>query len=406
MNGLNHREEMESLILAVSLVTLGVALGEYVFYNLVVAFAGLLRVPKRSFDFTPPVTVVIPAYDEEQHLRRKLENVLALEYPRELMEIIVVDDGSTDRTSEVAREFEDKGVKLIRSEERRGKIFVQKMAFSEANTEIVCITDATVLTQADALRKLAAHMADPQVGAVSACIRVRNRDANYLTRVAQFLFDIQNAQKLGESMLDSAAGLFGQFSLVRREAVGDFSTDVIYEDREFGIALRKRGFRARLEPGAAAGYHAPETLADFSRQKQRNIGAMTQSLVRHRNLLFNPRYGWYGLLIFPEYSLFRMLRIYLLAVSFVAALMYIALVGPASGAALLCSMTVAVFVAYIVGTALLAPLVAEPARFLLDIFAAIPAMALVAFHLGTAVIRYFRGDFTALWERVKRQRTV
>ena len=68
---------------------------------------------------------------------------------------------------------------------------------------------------------------------------VRNRDENYITRVSQFLFDIQNAQKLGESMLDSAAGLFGQMSLVRREAVGDFSTDVIYEDREFGIALTR-----------------------------------------------------------------------------------------------------------------------------------------------------------------------
>jgi cellulose synthase/poly-beta-1,6-N-acetylglucosamine synthase-like glycosyltransferase len=249
-------------------------------------------------------------------------------------------------------------------------------------------------------------MADAQVGAVSARIRVRNRDVNYLTRVAQFLFDIQNAQKFGESMLDSAAGLFGQFSLVRREAVGDFSTDVIYEDREFGIALRERGFRARLEPGATAGYHAAETLDDFSRQKQRNIGAMTQSLARHRNLLFNPRYGWYGLLIFPEYSLFRMLRIYLLAVSFVGAFVYVAAFEPASAVALLVSMTGAVFVAYVVGTALLAPLVAEPGRFLLDIFTAIPAMALVALHLATAVVRYFRGDFTALWERVKRQRTV
>jgi cellulose synthase/poly-beta-1,6-N-acetylglucosamine synthase-like glycosyltransferase len=397
---------MGSFILAISLVALGIALGEYVLYNLVIVFAGLLRYPRRDFDFTPPITVVIPAYNEERHLGRRLENVLASDYPRELMEVIVVDDGSTDRTAEVAREFEDEGVRLIRSEERRGKIYVQKMAFSEANADIVCITDATVVTPPDALRKLASHMADAQVGAVSARIRVRNRDVNYLTRVAQFLFDIQNAQKFGESMLDSAAGLFGQFSLVRREAVGDFSTDVIYEDREFGIALRERGFRARLEPGATAGYHAAETLDDFSRQKQRNIGAMTQSLARHRNLLFNPRYGWYGLLIFPEYSLFRMLRIYLLAVSFVGAFVYVAAFEPASAVALLVSMTGAVFVAYVVGTALLAPLVAEPGRFLLDIFTAIPAMALVALHLATAVVRYFRGDFTALWERVKRQRTV
>ncbi|UCD56209.1 MAG: glycosyltransferase, partial [Candidatus Hydrogenedentota bacterium] len=236
---------MASLILAISLGALWIALGEYVFYNFIILFAGLLRSTKRPQEFTPPITVIIPAHNEEKHIRRKLENALCSDYPRELLEVMVIDDGSTDRTAEIVREFEGDGVKLVRTGERQGKIFAQKIAFSRASTELVAITDATVLMPSDGFRKLAAHLSDPRVGAVSASVSVRNRDVNYLTRVSKFLFDIQNAQKLGESSLDSAAGLFGQLSLIRRDAVGDFSTDVIYEDREFGITLRKRGYRAR-----------------------------------------------------------------------------------------------------------------------------------------------------------------
>jgi cellulose synthase/poly-beta-1,6-N-acetylglucosamine synthase-like glycosyltransferase len=394
---------MGSMILTISFIALGIALGEYVFYNLLMLVAGVKRSPRRAdVDFTPPVTVIIPAYNEEKHIRQKLENVLESDYPRDLLEVIVVDDGSTDATAQIVREFE--GVILLETGERRGKIAAQKLAFEHASAPIVAITDATVLAPAYAVRTLAEHFEDPNVGAVSAAITVRNRATNYLTRMAQFLFDVQNAQKLAESLLDSAGGLFGQFSLVRREALGDFQTDVIYEDREFGITLRKRGYRALLEPSVKVEYYAAESLDDFSRQKQRNIGAMTQSIFRHRGLLFNPRFGWYGMAIFPEYSLFRVLRAYLLAIAFAGAIFASPGAGWAFTAVLVIWMLAVTIGCYLFGTMLLAPLVDESDRFILDAIVSIPAMALMAFHFVTASLRYFRGDFSSLWQRVKRDR--
>jgi cellulose synthase/poly-beta-1,6-N-acetylglucosamine synthase-like glycosyltransferase len=391
---------MASVLLAISTIALGIALGEYVLYNFIMLLAGLLRSPKVQPDFRPSLTVVIPVHNEEEHIRRKLENVFGSDYARDLLEVIVVDDGSTDRTAEIVHEFD--GVKLLQTSERRGKIAAQKLAFEQASNEIIAMTDATVITPVDAFSRLVPHMADPSVGAVSACMTVRNRNVNYLTRISQFLFDIQNAQKIGESNLDSAAGLFGQMSLVRREAIGDFSTDVIYEDREFGITLRRRGYRARIEPGVRAEYYAPESRGDFSTQKRRNIGAMMQSIVRHRRLLFNPRYGCYGLLIFPEYSLFRIARLHLLAIAFLSSAAYCIFYEPGAFIPMHASMVAVVLGCYVVGTALLAPLVAEPGRFLADIFMAIPAMALVGIHFATASVRYFRGDYSAKWQRVKR----
>jgi cellulose synthase/poly-beta-1,6-N-acetylglucosamine synthase-like glycosyltransferase len=350
--------------------------------------------------------VIIPAHNEENHIRRKIENVLDWDYPSDALDILVVDDGSTDRTADIAREFESRGVRLLRTGRRTGKIFAQKLAFEAVSTEFVVITDATVLAPAGSLRKLAAHMEDPQIGAVSASMAVRNRDVNYITRISQFLFDIQNAQKLGESRLDSAAGLYGQLSVLRCDAIGDFPTDVIYEDREFGITLRERDYRARIEPEAVAAYYAPESLADFSKQKKRNVGAMTQSLIRHWRTLFNPKLGWYGMLIFPEYSLFRLLRPYLIMVAFIAAVAYCVFFNPAAAAALLASMLFAVFVYYVLGTALLAPLVAEPARFVGDIFFTMPAVVFVAFHLIVGSAKYFGGGVDSRWERIERGRDV
>lgn len=397
---------MASLILTLSLIALCIALGEYVVYNLIMLIAGLTRSPRIEKNFVPPITVVIPAHNEEKHIRRKLENVLSSDYPDEFLRVMVIDDGSTDRTAEIVREFETAGVTLLQMGERKGKIAAQKEAFSHVGTDIVAITDVTILAPPDGFRRLAAHLADPLVGAVSAGVSVRNRDATYLTRVSQFLFDIQNAQKLGESLLDSAAGLFGQFSLVRLKALGDFSTDVIYEDREFGITLRKNGYRARFEPKVMASYQAAETLEDFSRQKQRNIGAMTQSVIRHSGLLFNPRYGWYGMLIFPEYSLFRMLRVYLIAISFIGALVYVIFFDPGASLSRLATMVATVIGCYLFGTALLAPLVSEPGPFLVRMATSIPAMGLVASYLATASIRYFKGDFSSMWEKINRDRTV
>jgi cellulose synthase/poly-beta-1,6-N-acetylglucosamine synthase-like glycosyltransferase len=394
------------ILLTISLIAFSLALGEYVVYNLLMLVAGLRRRRQIHANFLPPVTVIIPAHNEEKHIRRKLANTLRLDYPVELLHVVVVNDGSTDRTAEIVREFAQDRVALLETGERKGKISAQKMAFDRVSTSVVGMTDATVLAPPDTLKKLAAHFEDPRVGAVSAAIVVRNREVSYLTRMAQFLFDVQNAQKLGESALDSAGGLFGQFSLVRREAVGDFSTDVIYEDREFGIMLRRRGYRTVLEPAVKVSYYAPESLEDFSRQKQRNIGAMTQSVFRHRDMLFNPRFGWYGLLIFPEYSLFRVLRSYLLLFAFAGALVSSLALSPTSAAPLMMKMLGITFGCYLMGTALLAPLVDEAKRFLLAMCVSLPAMILIAAHFAIASARYMRGDFDALWQRVKRDRAI
>jgi glycosyltransferase involved in cell wall biosynthesis len=133
-----------------------VALGyTYVGYPILIAALSMLR-PKRvrRDQCEPSVTVIITAYNEERALVAKLMNTIALEYPRDLMEIIVASDCSSDRTDEIAQTFHQQGVMLHRQPQRLGKTAAQNAAVEKARGEIIVFSDATSLYQPDALRKI------------------------------------------------------------------------------------------------------------------------------------------------------------------------------------------------------------------------------------------------------------
>src|SRR5216684_7295924 len=125
----------------------------YAGYPLLLAVISTLR-PKRvrRDKFEPTATIIVTAYNEERALAAKLENTLALNYPRELTEIIVASDCSNDRTDEIAREFSARGVRLCRQSERLGKTAAQNAAVEQARGEIIIFSDATSHYPSDVIR--------------------------------------------------------------------------------------------------------------------------------------------------------------------------------------------------------------------------------------------------------------
>jgi cellulose synthase/poly-beta-1,6-N-acetylglucosamine synthase-like glycosyltransferase len=120
----------------------------YAGYPLLLALVSALRPQKvRRGEFAPTVSIIITAHNEERDLAAKLENTLALDYPRELLEVIVASDCSTDRTDQIAREFAGRGVRLHRQSERLGKTAAQNAAVDLARGEIILFSDATSLYQ-------------------------------------------------------------------------------------------------------------------------------------------------------------------------------------------------------------------------------------------------------------------
>lgn len=133
---------------------------------LIISFAQRKRI-KQLDDYEPTVSIVVCAYNEEKNILQKIENCLSLDYPHEKMEIIIVSDGSTDKTNALLEKYHHPLVRVIFMPERVGKSACQNRAAQEARNEVLFFTDATTKHPPDALRKLIRYLAEPNVGCVS-----------------------------------------------------------------------------------------------------------------------------------------------------------------------------------------------------------------------------------------------
>jgi cellulose synthase/poly-beta-1,6-N-acetylglucosamine synthase-like glycosyltransferase len=201
------------------------------------------RVRKDSIE--PTVTVIVAAYNEEAVIARRIENLLALDYPRDKLRIVVTSDASTDRTEEIALQYD--GVQVI-SNPRGGKVAAQDRAVRQTDGEIVAFSDANATWSPDALRKLVRAFADPEVAYVCGQLRIlaadgSNREGLYW----RYEMGVRGA----ESRLGSVTGGNGSIYAVRR-------SDYVEVDPRFGHDLSlpylmvQRGRRAVYEPDAHA----------------------------------------------------------------------------------------------------------------------------------------------------------
>ena len=228
-------------------------------YPLAAGLAARLRPrPVRKGDGLPRVTVIVAAHDEEDVIERRLENLLALEYPPELLDVIVASDASTDRTDELVEAFAEREprVRLLRAP-RGGKVAAQDRAVRETDAEVVAFSDANAVWAPGALRRLVSSFADPEVGYV--CGRLTLRDADGDNREgAYWRFELWLREQ--ESLLWSVTGGNGSIYAVRR-------SDYVEVDPRFGHDLSfpylmvQRGRRAVYEAEAVA-YEKPTPTSE------------------------------------------------------------------------------------------------------------------------------------------------
>jgi cellulose synthase/poly-beta-1,6-N-acetylglucosamine synthase-like glycosyltransferase len=246
---------------------LGLIVWTHVGYPLAAAlFARLRPRPVRAAAVTPSVTVIVAAHDEEDVIARRLENLLALDYAPELLEIVVASDASADRTDAIVEEIaaREPRVRLVRAP-RGGKVAAQNLAVAQTGSDIVAFSDANATWAPDALRLLVRALADPDVAYV--CGRLRLERANGTNREGAY-WRFEMWLRAQESRLGSVTGGNGSIYAVRR-------SDYIDVDPRFGhdlslpYKLVQRGRRAVYDPEALA-FEKPSTdLEDEYRRKVR-----------------------------------------------------------------------------------------------------------------------------------------
>jgi poly-beta-1,6-N-acetyl-D-glucosamine synthase len=228
------------------------------------------------------VSVLIAVRNGEQFLADKLESVLALRYPRELLDIRVLSDGSTDGTAEIARSYADRGVKLMELAPR-GKPAALNDGIAQSQAEILVLTDVRQVLAPDSVSHLVACFADPTVGVASGDLLMR-RSQNLEQRNFPIYWDYERWIRRQLGKLDSMFGATGPFYAIRRELAVPIPEETLLDDMYLPLAAFFRGYRLVVDEDAHALDYAPVLKTEFGR-KVRTLAGNFQIMKQYPALL-------------------------------------------------------------------------------------------------------------------------
>jgi cellulose synthase/poly-beta-1,6-N-acetylglucosamine synthase-like glycosyltransferase/peptidoglycan/xylan/chitin deacetylase (PgdA/CDA1 family) len=266
-------------------------------------------IPPGSPPYLPDVTVIIPAYNEEAGIAATVETMAGSRY-RGRLEIIVVDDGSTDRTADVARSLGYPFVRVIR-QRNSGKPGALNTGIKLAQSEILILVDGDTIFEPDTIGTLVAPLADPDVGAVSGNTKVFNRKGflgrwQHLEYVVGFNLDRRMYDMLG--VMPTVPGAIGAFRRSALYEVRGVSHDTLAEDTDLTMALCRRGWRIVYAPRAVAWTEVPATLRVLWKQRYRWCYGTMQAMWKHRHAFAeHGQSGRFGRFCLPYLWLFQVL---------------------------------------------------------------------------------------------------
>ncbi|MCC7175540.1 MAG: glycosyltransferase family 2 protein [Bryobacterales bacterium] len=242
---------------------------------LVAALARWRPKPVRRAPIQPRVSVILAVRDGERWLERKLDSILALDYPKELMEIFVVSDGSADATDEIAARYAPSGVRLIRIP-RQGKWAAINAGIAAATGEILFFTDVRQTLEPGCLTRLVAPFADPSVGVVSGGLVIRHGGTRQEAATGLY-WSYEKWIRIRQSAVDSVLGATGAIYAMRRELAEPLPPDTLLDDVHLPMGAFVRGFRVLIDESAQA-FDEPSSLRSEFRRKVRTLAGNYQVL--------------------------------------------------------------------------------------------------------------------------------
>lgn len=251
-----------------------------------------------DFDW-PAVSILVPARNEATVIARTLESLCAFDYPHERMEIVIVDDGSSDGTGDIVRQYgkQDSRVRCLRvpeGKQGRGKAAALDLAIEDSRHELIAIYDADNRPEPASLRILVAAMVrDPRLAAAVGKFRCINRRRNLLTRFINIeSLAFQWIIQAGRWALMRMASLPGTNFVIRRDALkaaGGWDHDALTEDAELTIRIYETGRQIRFVPAAVTWEQEPEKLRVWFRQRVRWARGHNYVMAKHSGRLLKVR---------------------------------------------------------------------------------------------------------------------
>lgn len=363
----------------------------YFGYPLLVFLVSKIRpLNVRKSAVTPSVTIVIAAFNEEKNIRAKLENTLQLEYPRDRMKIIVASDCSNDSTDEIVREFESRGVQLIRQNERMGKTAVQNMAVDHITTEIILFSDATSIYQPNVVKEIVSNFADKSVGCVAGKLVYVDPGQTVVGAGARSYWEYETFIKENESRACSLIGVSGCLYAVRAsnyvpmypEACSDFLIATLIFDQ---------GLRTVYEPNAICTEETNRRTDKEMRMRIRVISQTFTDLWRNRRMLNPFVSGFFAIQLFSHKVLRYGVPLFLLVLLLSAAIL-------ASGSVVFTILFAAQAAFYLIALAgwMLESIGLRVGPFSIPLYFVLANIASVA-----GFFQFLRGERYAAWEPIR-----
>jgi biofilm PGA synthesis N-glycosyltransferase PgaC len=265
-------------------LSLGLTVYVYAGYPLILAMLRRWAHPTISDEHHCPfLSLVIAAYNEEKVLHEKLQNSLALQYPRAKLEIVVASDGSTDATNTIVKAYEKSGVVLHQVIPRGGKARALGTVVPQVRGEIIVLSDANTMYHPDALQKLVRHFADRTVGAVSGDVQLVDAAPSH-ARSESLYYRYERWLQSVESELGSIVGADGAMYALRRSLFAPPSVGLILDDFVISMNVARSGYRVLYEPEAVATEQGTLSSQEEFLRKVRIVSGGMQALRRGEGL--------------------------------------------------------------------------------------------------------------------------
>jgi cellulose synthase/poly-beta-1,6-N-acetylglucosamine synthase-like glycosyltransferase len=335
--------------------------------------------------FAPRVSLIVTAHNEEERIRPKLENSLALDYPEGGLEIIVASDACTDGTEAVARSFP--GVRVARVEMRKGKEHAQKHAIAESTGEILVFSDVATLLDKDALRLLVRNFSDPSVGALSSTDRMIGEGVSGEGMYVKYEMLLRRLETRAHGLV----GLSGSFFAARREVCRDWA-EHLPSDFNTVMSCARLGYRA-VADDEVIGYYRDikRGQSEFERKVRTLVRGLT-AFFANLELLDARRFGFFSFQLF-SHKLMRWLAPFFMILLIPASLLA-AVAGSVAGAAVLAAQALFYGLAWL-GHRL--PKLRDSLPVKVPFFFTQVNLAILA-----AWVKYLRGERIVLWTPSKR----
>jgi cellulose synthase/poly-beta-1,6-N-acetylglucosamine synthase-like glycosyltransferase len=261
---------------------------------------------KRQKKELPSITIGVAAYNEENTITKTLNSLVKADYPREKIEIIVVNDGSRDSTADVVNSFiskhRDFNIKLI-SKKNRGKASAVNVALEKAENELFGVVDADSRIEPDSLKIIAPHFSAERIGAVISRVRV-DKPKKMLERVQRFEYIMSNMIRNLMAKIGTLAMTPGVLSVYRTELIRelgyfDENKKNLTEDLEIAMRLKYNGYRVEMEPKSTTHTMVPPTIRKLWRQRIRWARGYVYNHWKYKSMFFSRKHGIFGIFQMP-----------------------------------------------------------------------------------------------------------